>query len=200
MLRTLLLLKITILLISSITSARTSVLNEQVIHAKFQKHIEKTKVLDFMRKSKEKHRASGKKENLALDLRETGAMAALQKEGLTLAPSSVIDFIMAENPSTGYSWQVDKESGAGLWKIESEEYVYPQESDGVGVPGLKKVTVRVNDYKEGRSMFRAIHARPWEFKGWKKGESVDKSQVNERDLVVFQIKVEKIQSATESEL
>ena len=46
--------------------------------------------------------------NLTLDLRETGLIHALKTEGLTLAPGTSIDFLLSENPSTGYSWSVDK--------------------------------------------------------------------------------------------
>ena len=52
----------------------------------------------------------------------------------------------------------------------------------VGVPGVKKITVTVGD-KIGKTMFRAVNARPWEFKGF--SEEFNETKVQEHNLVTF---------------
>ena len=97
--------------------------------------------------------------NLTLDLRETGLIHALKTEGLTLAPGTSIDFLLAENPSTGYSWSVDKQASNNLWAVKSETHTKPSDEDSevmVGLRGIKKITVEMGE-KEGRSIFRALH-------------------------------------------
>ena len=55
-----------------------------------------------------------------LDLRMKGALKALQQEGLKMRSGQSFDLLLAENPSTGYSWQIDTIAPKGLWKMEVE--------------------------------------------------------------------------------
>ena len=54
---------------------------------------------------------------------------------------------LAENPSTGYSWQLDKVAAKGLWVAE-EKYEHPDYDPVhpvVGRGGMKKVTIKVGN-------------------------------------------------------
>ena len=123
------------------------------------------------------------------DLRDQSALATIKANGIDLNMHQTLQFVLAENPSTGYSWELDKAAARGLWTADEEYVVAPQREDGrmmVGVPGVKKITITVGD-QIGRSMFRAVYARPWEFKGF--SANFDESQVEQRNLMNFQINV-----------
>ena len=63
-----------------------------------------------------------------------------------MAPGATIDLILAENPSTGYSWNIDKASAHNIWQVVSEEQTKEateESHDGMGAPGAKKVTIRM---------------------------------------------------------
>ena len=91
-------------------------------------------------------------------------------------PGQTFEIIATENPSTGYSWQVDLSAAKGLWTLK-EEFSHGPNLDGgrrlVGAPGHKKFTISAGE-AVGRSIFRAANVRPWEFHGW---SSFDRSSV-----------------------
>ena len=53
-------------------------------------------------------------------MREQGALENLKEVGLTVQTGQEITFYLAENPTTGHSWQLDKKSSKGLWTAEEE--------------------------------------------------------------------------------
>ena len=98
--------------------------------------------------------------------------------------------IVAENPSTGYSWQLDAESAKGLWTT-SEEYHAAMHAEGmVGVPGHKTITLNFASDAMGVGVLRAVQARPWEWKGFN-DESFKKESFAPRNIVEFSVKVGK---------
>ena len=73
--------------------------------------------------------------------------------------------IMSENPTTGYTWQLDTKAARGIYTV-TEVYEAPQfdAENPVGVAGIKKIFLKATTERHGRSMFRAVNVRPWEFK------------------------------------
>ena len=103
------------------------------------------------------------------DFRIDGTLDSLKNEGLNLVTNEAVELILQENPSTGFTWQIDTFAANGLWTV-SEEYVQPTRSYGqhqmVGVPGHKKITLNINASKTGDGVFRAAYVRHWEFSGF----------------------------------
>ena len=58
----------------------------------------------------------------------------------------------------------------------------------MGVPGVKRITLKADDIRQGRAMFRAVLARPWEFTGFL---DFDPKTVDEKNYVSFQVTVER---------
>ena len=52
----------------------------------------------------------------------------------------------------------------------------------VGMPGVKKITIHVDDKKVGHSIFRAVYVRPWIWHGF---ENFNESDFGAWDLVTF---------------
>ena len=102
-----------------------------------------------------------------------------------MAPGAKIDFILAETPSTGFSWNIDRASAEGTWTVLSEEHVRATEEshDRMAVPGVKKITLRMGE--EGTSMFRIVQSRSWEFKGWAEWKKTDEVNLSVRDFIQF---------------
>ena len=143
--------------------------DQNVAHQQLQDHIAKLSLSDYIQTHHEY--ANSEYANghpmLTLDLRMPGALAKLENEGLTLKPGQTIEIFVNENPSTGYSWQIDK---AGFHHYCScNEHYYAPVTHGstpvVGAPGVKAVTITAGYYK-GTMHFRAVYARPWLFHGW----------------------------------
>ena len=63
------------------------------------------------------HRRSVNKPHAVFDLREDGALTALQQNGLKLHQNETVEFLMSENPSTGYSWQFDTKAARGIYEL-----------------------------------------------------------------------------------
>ena len=153
---------------------------EQVVqHAKFHSYEEKVSVDDYMRN-----------ESL-IDLRETGALEALKKEGLHLIQHQDFEILVTENPSTGYSWQFDKDAAKGLWTIEQEYQDHRQSSEHhmVGAPGLKHIAIHAHPTLEGEGIFRAVYARPWMFHGFDDFKEEDYQGYEAKNLIQFSINI-----------
>ena len=122
-------------------------------HAKFKALKAKTTVSDYdRRKSSSLHSM--------FDLRERGVVNLLNSEGLQTTCGHSIQLILAENPSTGYSWQIDESSDQSLFTAIGKYSGSATQSSGV--PGVKNITLKINDdAKVGEAMFRAVQVRAW---------------------------------------
>ena len=105
--------------------------------------MEKRKVHEFMREVFD--RPENDAGSVLFDLRESGSKQALFEEGLTVSPNQHVVLLLGENPSTGYSWQLDKVAGHGFWTAQEEYKKVPLTSDRliVGNPGIKNITLTV---------------------------------------------------------
>ena len=95
---------------------------------------------------------------------------------------------MSENPTTGYSWQFDTHAAREFFTV-TEVYEAPQfdAESPVGVAGIKKIFLKAATNKHGRSWFRAVNVRPWEFeKGF---VNFNEKKYSEGNKVIFQIEV-----------
>ena len=83
-------------------------------------------------------------------------------QGYTVAPGQTLEFILKENPTTGFEWKYDETIIDDLYQVES---IYKQdvECDGgmSGCGGTKyfKVTAGL---EEGVGIFYTCKARSWE--------------------------------------
>ena len=136
--------------------------SEDLMHAKLRHAHLKEHVEDYARQN-------ALDENVTLfDLREQGVFESLKAEALNLHQGQTIELLLAENPSTGFSWTLDKDSANGLWTAIEEHTAAPQTGryPMMGAPGVKKITIQVDTAKQGNSMFRAVYVRPWMWHGW----------------------------------
>ena len=74
--------------------------------------------------------------------------------------------LMKENPSTGYTWQVNDGLISDLISLDSSFKTDAHAPGMVGVGGVKEITIKA--LKSGSGKFQAQNSRPWEFEGWDK--------------------------------
>lgn len=129
--------------------------------------------------------------NLGITLRLTDptTLTHFVDSGIKLSVNSSKGFSLEENPSTGYSWQVNealfngifeiqKDSGNAKSAIASLNSALPTKVGSgnalgktetphpiVGAPQGK--TFILKGLKPGTATFEIAYARPWEFKSWK---------------------------------
>ena len=65
---------------------------------------EKTVPRDYIRETANSASGKGGPRIPVYDLREQGALATIKANGIDLNFHQTLQFILAENPSTGYSW------------------------------------------------------------------------------------------------
>ena len=113
------------------------------------------------------------------NLDDEGQRAQLEKDGLVLKIGKEAHFMVKENASTGFSWQIDESScfDEGLASYETSqgtthmEAAHAGTNDGigsltarnqmVGMPSMRYFTLEGE--KAGSCEFRIYYARPWEF-------------------------------------
>ena len=101
------------------------------------------------------------------DLNDLDQREKLIRDGITLRIGDKVALMLEENPSTGYSWQIDDQSTLGLFTISAEHHqstTYDQagiRERRVGAPGQKVFTLTGS--KPGEAKFRAVYARLWEW-------------------------------------
>ena len=77
---------------------------------------------------------------------------------LVMKVGETLEFNAAENPSTGYQWQIMQP--LHLFKVE-EQYLATEKSEAmVGVGGKK--TVKLTALKPGQELIDLAYVRPWE--------------------------------------
>ena len=171
-----------LVLLALASSAKTEPFNREVIRSRLREARQRNTLKDYMRETTVEGSTT---EIPMLDLRETEALHLLNSEGLKLRQNQKMQFLLPENPSTGFTWQLDTGASNGLWAAE-EEYSESNVVPGrrlVGAPGVKKITLTTGD-QLGRSMFRAVYARPWEFKGFG-ADDFDSSTFTENNKAIF---------------
>ena len=72
--------------------------------------------------------------------------------------------LLSENPTTGYTWQLNDGLNSDLISLEGNYKSDAQAPGMVGVGGVKEITIKA--LKSGTGKFQAQNSRPWEFKGW----------------------------------
>lgn len=93
----------------------------------------------------------------ALAMAATCAAAA---ETLRLAPGQSAVFVLVENPSTGYSWEIDPKASAGLDRLQISDDGYKAGADMPGAPGKHAWTIRA--LSPGKATVAFVYRRPWE--------------------------------------
>lgn len=74
------------------------------------------------------------------------------------AVGDVILLNLVENPSTGYTWQVDLSAGL---RQRADRYIEPSPAPGVvGAAGTREITIVVQ--APGVQTIRGVYVRPWE--------------------------------------
>ena len=72
--------------------------------------------------------------------------------------------LLSENPTTGYTWQLNDGLNSDLISLESSYKTDAHAPGMVGVGGVKEITIKA--LKSGTGKFQAQNSRSWEFKGW----------------------------------
>ena len=100
------------------------------------------------------------------DMRVLNTLNTVKEKGLKLKNDESVTLIVMENPSTGYSWQIDTEGVKGLWTVDAVHTAAERTERTrhfTGMPGTKTITLHAHATKEGEGVFRAAYVRPWEF-------------------------------------
>lgn len=91
-----------------------------------------------------------------------GAQAA--ETSLRLTPGKSASIELAENPSTGYSWRVDRKASANLAILRigegSARAGGARKPPLVGAPGVHRWTIEA--LSKGRARIEFVYERPWE--------------------------------------
>lgn len=95
----------------------------------------------------------------------SGAQAA--DRTLRLAPGERASIALKENPSTGYSWRIDKGASSNLAIVRIEDGGFTRDGGDrkpplVGAPGVHRWTVEA--LSKGRARIEFVYERPWERK------------------------------------
>lgn len=77
---------------------------------------------------------------------------------VTMAAGDMLQLMLAENPTTGYTWAIVTNDEAVL--APSGEPAYEVESDAIGAGGTK--TFMFQAVAPGTSLLQLVNARPWE--------------------------------------
>ena len=92
------------------------------------------------------------------------AKSDLEKNGLTLSIGETATFILEQNLTTGYGWEINKNLANGLYSVTSEDKTA---SDSIGLrgsPGTKEITVI--GLMQGAATLQAAYVQPWMFHGF----------------------------------
>lgn len=86
-------------------------------------------------------------------------------QSLRLFPGKGVSIELKENPSTGYSWRVDRDASANLTILRIVEGGFtPAMGQGgqarVGAPGARRWTIEA--LSKGRARVEFVYERPWE--------------------------------------
>ena len=88
----------------------------------------------------------------------------LEKNGLNLTIGETATFILEQNLTTGYGWEINEDAADGHYSVSSANKSGSNQRGFVGMAGTKEITVK--GLSEGTAAFQAAYVRPWEFKGW----------------------------------
>lgn len=77
---------------------------------------------------------------------------------LSLGASRTIE--LPENPSTGYTWRIDRAASEGLDRLAITDGGHRRGANMPGAPGKHRWTIRAS--KAGRATIRFDYQRPWE--------------------------------------
>ena len=96
-----------------------------------------------------------------LDLRDHAKREQFKKDGLTMKVGETYKLLLSENPTTGYTWQLNDGLNSDLISLESAFKRDAHAPGMVGVGGVKEITIKA--LKSGTGKFQAMNSRPWEF-------------------------------------
>ena len=86
--------------------------------------------------------------------------ADLERSGVVIGVGETATFILSQNLSTGYGWEINESVANGVYSVTSENKEAANTDGMFGVPGTKKITV--NGLKKGFATLQAAYVRPWE--------------------------------------
>ncbi|ARN83585.1 hypothetical protein B1812_11235 [Methylocystis bryophila] len=88
------------------------------------------------------------------------APVARAQQAMRLAPGESRVLTFAENPSTGYTWAIDKAASQGLDIVAIEDLGHSRGADMPGAPGTRRWSLRA--LKPGHAEILFANRRPWE--------------------------------------
>ena len=98
------------------------------------------------------------------DLGSHDARSALSQSGITLEVGQKATLVLSSNPTTGYTWQTNKELAGDKCTIEEGYKSDPNPRGYVGSGG--RATITITAKKAGEVKLQAANVRPWMFKSW----------------------------------
>lgn len=81
-------------------------------------------------------------------------------KAIRLAPGGSRAIELPENPSTGYTWRIDRDASEGLDRVAIRDDGHKRGANMPGAPGTHRWTIRA--VKPGRATIRFDYQRPWE--------------------------------------
>ena len=104
-----------------------------------------------------------------IDFRGSGAIQALQQDGLKVGNGEVVVFLTQESANSGYYWQIDRDEGRHAFKVLEVYATVPQEGEKLNtmIPKTKMIKIIAgNEHGKGEALFRMVRVRPSEFLGF----------------------------------
>ena len=106
----------------------------------------------------------GESEAAVYNLITNTAKAELESKGLTIAEGETATFILKQNLTTGYGWEINESIANGIYSVTSKDNAPVFTGGLLGVPGTKEITIKA--LMQGYATLQAAYVRPWEFYGW----------------------------------
>ena len=91
--------------------------------------------------------------------KEVKVSASDKGRQIELRKGQILVITLEANPTTGYTWEVEKPLDEGILRQVGEAEFKPQ-SDLVGAPGVQ--TLRFEAVNDGQTTLNLVYHRPWE--------------------------------------
>lgn len=86
--------------------------------------------------------------------------SAFAGDAMRLSPGEAVKIELPENPSTGYTWRIDRDASGGLENIAIIDDGHRRGAAMPGAPGTHRWTIRA--IRRGHAAIQFVYLRPWE--------------------------------------